>query len=83
MPDAPLRPTPPFWMTRDRVHGALSDYVDLWSSEPPKPERFEDGDVIFARDVDTRHIGSWPIALAKHYYAGAPDSPSEIVKVGQ
>ena len=72
-----------FWMTRDLVHGVLSDYVDVWSSYPPTPEKFADGDVIFAREVDASHICSWPIKEAKAAYAGAPDSPMEIVRVGR
>ena len=76
-------PPTPFWMTRDLVHGVLSEYVDVWNSYPPAPERFADGDVIFAQDVDVRHVACWTIAEAKKCYPGAPDSPSEVVRVGR
>lgn len=82
-----------YWLTRNRVNGALSSFVDVWLSEPHRV-RFNDGDVHWVGLSDipdgaeetggtSTHYCRWTIDAARREVGnGVPMTDLECLRVG-
>lgn len=73
----------PYWLTRDKRHGILSDTVEVWLAKPTL-HRFEDGDIMWLPDlgVEDAHFGEWTIAKCLKECRTYPETERECIIVG-
>jgi hypothetical protein len=78
--------TGPFWLTRDKRMGVLSDLVEVWLVKPDL-HRFDDGDVMWLPnlehvDTEDTHFAEWSLDKCRKEVYTVPDSERECIKVG-
>jgi hypothetical protein len=76
----------PYWLTRDKEDGVLSDKVQVWLIKPDL-ERFDDGDVMWLPNLDvvdteTTHYAEWTIGKCLKECYVYPETERECLKVG-
>lgn len=76
----------PYWLTRDKSNGALSDIVEVWLVKPDL-FRFDDGDVMWMPslecvDSDTTHYAEWTIGKCLKECRVYPETERECIVVG-
>ncbi|MGN6106825.1 MAG: hypothetical protein ACTHU0_17080 [Kofleriaceae bacterium] len=74
-----------YWLTRNRVNGVLSPWVDIWLARPNRAA-FPDGDVFWIAllpSTETAHHGRWTHEEARREVGNAvPETDLECVRVG-
>lgn len=76
----------PYWLTRDKRMGVLSDIVEVWLVKPDL-FRFDDGDVMWLPplnlvDSEDTHFAEWSLDKCRKEVYCIPDTERECIKVG-
>jgi len=76
----------PYWLTRDKESGVLSDTVEVWLTKPNLC-RFEDGDVMWLPDLETvdtetTSYAEWTLSKCLKECYVIPDTERECIRVG-
>lgn len=76
----------PYWLTRNKENGVLSDVIEVWLSKP-ELNRFEDGDVMWLPNLDlvdseVTHYAEWSIAKCLKECRVYPETERECLVVG-
>jgi hypothetical protein len=76
----------PYWLTRDKKNGELSDTIEVWLVKPELC-RFDDGDVMWLPqlecvDAETTHYAEWSIAKCLKECRVYPETERECIVVG-
>jgi hypothetical protein len=76
----------PYWLTRDRKNGELSETVEVWLAKPDL-RRFEDGDVMWLPNLDlvdeeVTHYAEWTIQQCLKECHVYPETERECIRVG-
>jgi hypothetical protein len=76
----------PYWLTRNRFMGVLSDKVEVWLSKPDL-RRFEDGDVMWLPNLKTvdsedSYYADWTVEKCLKECHVYPETERECIKVG-
>lgn len=76
----------PYWLTRDKQEGKLSEIVEVWLVKPELC-RFDDGDVMWmpaleSVDTETTHYAQWTIAKCLKECHVYPETERECIVVG-
>lgn len=73
----------PYWLTRDKRHGVLSDKVEVWLVKP-ELTIFEDGDTMWlpsleTSDTETTVYAEWTIAQCLKECHVYPETERECI----
>ncbi len=76
----------PYWLTRDKSDGILSETVEVWLSKP-ELRRFDDGDIMWmpnldAVDSELTHYAEWTIAKCLKECHVYPETERECIVIG-
>lgn len=76
----------PYWLTRDKRNGVLSEIVEVWLIKPDL-RRFDDGDVMWLPnlkyvDMEGTHYGEWTIAKCLKECRVYPETERECIVIG-
>lgn len=76
----------PYWLTRDRTAGQLSNVVEVWLVKPDL-QRFDDGDVMWLPslehiDNEDTHFAEWSLDKCRKEAYTVPETERECIKVG-
>lgn len=76
----------PYWITRDKRNGVLSNIIEVWLVKPDLC-RFDDGDVMWLPsleyvDTETTHFAEWTLEQCRKNCYVTPDTERECIKVG-
>lgn len=76
----------PYWLTRDKRLGILSDVVEVWLVKPDL-HRFDDGDVMWlppldSVDTEETHFAEWSLDKCRKECYVTPETERECIKVG-
>lgn len=77
----------PYWITRDKRNGVLSDIVEVWLVKPDLM-RFEDGDVMWLPsleyvDTETTHFAEWSLDKCRKEVYTIPETERECLAIGK
>lgn len=76
----------PYWLTRNKTMGELSEKVEVWLSKPDL-RRFEDGDIMWLPNLKTvdseiSYFAEWTIEKCLKECHVYPMTERECIKVG-
>jgi hypothetical protein len=77
----------PYWLTRDKRNGVLSEIIEVWLVKPDLC-RFDDGDVMWLPnlnfvDSETTHFAEWTLDQCRKECYVVPETERECIVVGK
>ena len=76
----------PYWLTRDKQGGVLSETVEVWLAKPDL-RRFDDGDVMWLPnlevvDIEVTSYAQWTVEQCLKEIYTYPATERECIRVG-
>lgn len=76
----------PYWLTRNKENGILSDTIEVWLSKPDL-RRFDDGDVMWLPnlsnvDAEITYYAEWSSTQCLKECHVYPETERECIRVG-
>ena len=77
----------PYWLTRNKCMGILSELVEVWLVKPDL-HRFEDGDVMWLPpldvvDTEETYFAEWSLEKCRKEVYTLPETERECLKIGE